>query len=286
MLTKQAKATLASDLAVTWFDYTRARNPQEKQASAAEFIQKIANSNASMQEKQAWAAALSRALPWAAKGLMGLGRGVAKGRKLVGGALQGLGSGGKYMGKGLSQGVTPGGALARGGAARAAGGIRGAAGNLMQRGGAAASNTGKAMATKGQNFLKNPLSRNASMNSSVAGAQKALSGQVGRNINIGAGAAAGGAGLYGLGRASAGGGGTGFDPKNLTPEQTAAGWVMSPEMMMLQNAMKQGPQRYAGDPNKGPAIGGGGAKPGAGPRENMMGSGPGYNPSWQGKPGY
>ena len=209
MMTKQARATLASELAREWFSYTNSRNVQEKQASAANFIRKIADSDASIQEKQAWARALSAALPWAAKGLAGLGKGLAKGKGLVGGALQRMGGASSYLGKGLSQGVTQGGNLS----SRAGGGgaVRQGLGRLMQTAGGGMSRGGQTMAAASK-AAPSMAKMMKGMAPGVANMQKGLAGQAGRNINMGAGATAAGAGLFGLGRASKG-------QQGPTPEQ-------------------------------------------------------------------
>lgn len=209
MMTKQAKAALAAGLSHSWFCYSNARNIQEKRASAAEFMQRIVDSDASMQEKRAWARALSAALPWAAKAGAGLLRG---GRGLAGAAgrpLASMGRGTSLMGKGLTQGVTAGGNLSsRAGAGAGAGG---GLGRLMQRLGGGMQNVGNAGIARSA-AAPTMAKTLKGMAPGVANMQKGLAGQAGRNINIGAGAGAAGAGLFGLGRASKG-------QQGPTPEQ-------------------------------------------------------------------
>jgi hypothetical protein len=202
MMTKQAKVALASELSRAWFGYTHSRDLQEKQASAAGFMQTIANSNASMLEKQAWAAALAKALPWAAKAGAGLLRGARAGGSLVGRPVASMGRGASLMGKGLSQGVTAGGNLSRsaaggGGVGKALGGMLQGAGKGMQRLGGA----GIAASKNAPSYAKSL----GAMMPNVAKGQAALAGGAGRALNMGA----GGAGLFAAGRMSS----------DVTPEQ-------------------------------------------------------------------
>lgn len=198
MTTKQAKVALARELSKAWFEYTYSRNLQEKRASAAEFMEKIASSNLSMEKKALVAQMLSKALPWAAKGLaktLSYGRGLAG---QLSRPVASMGRGASLMGKGLSQGVTAGGNLSRsatggGGVGGALGGMLGGTGKGMQWAG----NAGIAASKNAPSYAKSL----GSMMPSVAKGQAALGGGAGRALNLGA----GGAGLFAAGRMSGGG---------------------------------------------------------------------------------
>jgi len=162
-------------------------------------------------EKKAWVAqALARALPWAAKGLAGLGRGAAAAKGVAGGALSRMGGASQYLGKGLSQGVTQSGNLARSPllkfpAAAGRGGLRGSLGGLMQRGGAAMSRGGQAMTAASKahpGYMKSLGGMQPAVRNLQARLGNTAVGGLGRSINRGALAAAAGAGLYGAGHLS------------------------------------------------------------------------------------